>query len=175
MRVISGKFKSRILAEPSGHVAHPMGERVRAALFNILHDVSDMAVLDAFAGGGSIAVEAVSRGAKYAWAIEKSPKVYKTLKENVESLNLEDQIKATRANVSTWIDNNEDLMFDLIICDPPYNDLNPLLISKLGSHLSKDGELILSHLSSIEPFNIKGLSYVSSSSYGNATLSFYKR
>lgn len=175
MRIIAGQHKSRILDEPKGNTAHPMGERVRAALFNILHNVEGKTVLDAFAGSGAIAIEAVSRGAKFAWAIEKSPKVYRTLKDNVEMLHLEDEVKATRANVSSFIDNNEDLEFDLIVCDPPYNDLNLTLIEKVSTLLADDGIFVLSQFSDIEPQDLKGLDITSSHEYGNATLIFYKK
>lgn len=175
MRIISGTHKSRVIKEPKGRAAHPMGDRVREALFNILHDVGGRTLLDAYAGSGAVAIEAISRGAAAVWAVEKSAQVYKTLSENIELLHLQDQIKASRANISTWIDNHPDLNFDIIVCDPPYDSLNPAHIYKLASHLSDEGVLVLSHLSAFESPFIDSLELQSSHQYGNATLAFYKK
>jgi len=172
MRIISGTYKSRILAEPKGHVAHPMGERVRAALFNILHDVSDKTVLDAYAGSGALAIEAVSRGAKSAVAVEKDFRVYQVLKKNVEDLKLDQKIKTTRANVFKYLENNTD-KYDIIFADPPYDKYNPAKIRELAEFLKDNGMFVLSHPSDERPPVIESLELVSSSDYGNAALAIY--
>lgn len=172
MRIISGTHKSRILTEPKGHVAHPMGERVRAALFNILHDVSGKTVLDAYAGSGALAVEAVSRGAKFAVAVEKDFRVYQTLKQNVQDMDMEEQIRATRANVFKFLE-NEDQKFDIIFADPPYDKYNPGQIQKLVPHLKDDGFLVLSHPSDDKAPSLDKVRLCSSQNYGNASVSIF--
>lgn len=39
MRIIAGEFKSRILKNPKGRKTHPMGEKIRGALFNAIGDI----------------------------------------------------------------------------------------------------------------------------------------
>ena len=64
VRVIAGRYGGRWLDAPDNRRTHPMGERVRNALFNSLGDaVQDARVLDVFAGTGAVGLEALSRGA----------------------------------------------------------------------------------------------------------------
>ena len=60
MRIIAGQLKSRIFKAPPDS-SHPMSERARGAIFNMLVDVKGLVVLDAYAGSGALAIEAISR------------------------------------------------------------------------------------------------------------------
>src|SRR5687768_9476806 len=72
VRIISGEFGGRKIEAPDNSRTHPMGERVRNALFNSLGEkIVGASVLDAFAGTGSVGLEALSRGAKHATFIER--------------------------------------------------------------------------------------------------------
>ena len=63
LRIIAGQFGGRTIATSDSHKTHPMGDRIRSSLFNILGDLRrGMTVLDAFAGSGSLGFEALSRG-----------------------------------------------------------------------------------------------------------------
>ena len=65
VKLIAGKFGGRFIQAPPGSTTHPMGERVRSAMFNSLGEIVRGArVLDAFAGSGAIGLEALSRGAE---------------------------------------------------------------------------------------------------------------
>ena len=55
MRITGGQLAGRQIEAPHGHRTHPMGDKVRAALFNTLGDVSGLEILDAFAGSGALA------------------------------------------------------------------------------------------------------------------------
>ena len=62
VRIIAGEFGGRFIQAPPGSTTHPMGERVRSAMFNSLGEtVRGARVLDAFAGSGAIGLEALSR------------------------------------------------------------------------------------------------------------------
>ena len=51
VRIIAGEFGGRFIQTPSGQATHPMGERVRSAMFNSLgSEVQGARVLDVFAG-----------------------------------------------------------------------------------------------------------------------------
>jgi 16S rRNA (guanine966-N2)-methyltransferase len=173
MRVIAGIFGKRIIQSPRGYRTHPMSERIRSALFNSLGSLEDMQILDAFAGSGALGLEALSRGAKYVQFVERDRHAYKTIKENMETLAIENA-KATRANVSTWLDNNGEVVFDLIFVDPPYNDTQPHILKKMVPHLSHDGTLVLSWPGSDELPFIAGLHLYKHRSYGDGQIGFYE-
>ena len=64
MRVISGKSRGCKLKSPEGLSTRPTTDRIKESLFNILApDLYDCRFLDIFSGSGSIAIEALSRGA----------------------------------------------------------------------------------------------------------------
>jgi 16S rRNA (guanine966-N2)-methyltransferase len=152
-----------------------MSDKIRGALFNVLGDVSELTVLDAFSGSGAIAIEAVSRGAAHATAIESDKTAQKTISNNILSLEIEDRMKLTRANASVWSDNNGSQLFDIVVCDPPYDELQLSLVAKLTRHLDKDGVYVLSWPGSYEVPDLPGVEIVSQKSYGDAQLIFYKR
>src|ERR1039458_7477259 len=97
MRVIAGFLGGRNFDSPGGHRTHPMSDKVRGAIFGVLGDIKGLTVLDAFAGSGALAIEAISRGAKRAVAIEVDKGAHTVITENIKALGIEDRIKAVRA------------------------------------------------------------------------------
>ena len=66
-------------------VLRPTSGKTRETLFNWLQfDITGKTVLDPFAGSGALGIEAISRGAKKTFLIEKNIKVFKSLKSNLE-------------------------------------------------------------------------------------------
>ena len=174
MRVIAGIYGGRLLAEPKGFATHPMSERIKGALFNSLQDLSGIQLLDAFGGSAALAIEAISRGADAAVVCEYDYKAYQVAKENIETLGI-DQISLHRMNVSTWSKQNQDVTFPLVICDPPFNDIHMGLIERLVNHVSLDGLLVFSHPSTLEDLELSGAELLSTSVYGNAALTYYRK
>jgi 16S rRNA (guanine966-N2)-methyltransferase len=85
MRVIAGKFRSRTLKAADN--LRPTTDRVRETLFNILqNEVAGSVFVDAFAGSGSVGIEALSRGAEMTYFIESNRKALQVLEKNLESL-----------------------------------------------------------------------------------------
>ena len=175
MRIIAGQLRGRQFKSPHGRRSHPMSEKMRGALFNVLGDIDGLSLLDAYAGSGALSYEAISRGAKSAMAIEKSAFAYRTIKKNIESLDLEELVHATRANISTWSDNNDDLQFDVVVCDPPYDDIRPNILEKLIRNLKAGGTFVLSWPGSEEIEQIKHLEIIKNTNYGDSQLVFYKK
>lgn len=174
MRVIAGYLGGRNFASPHGHRTHPMSEKARGAIYGVLGDIKGLTVLDAFAGSGALAIEALSRGARSAVAIEVDKGVYKIMKENITSLGLTDRIKAIRAFAGAWSTRNEAQRFDLILLDPPYDDVPYRDLKKLPIHLAAGGTLVLSWPGHAEPLKFPGLKAVHSKSYGDIQLVFYQ-
>lgn len=175
LRIISGSLGGRAIDAPHGHKTHPMSEQIRGALFNVLGDVSGLTLLDAFTGSGAIAVEAVSRGAKNVIAIDSDKNAFKTAHTNASNLNIVDKLKVTQANISSWIDNNPDAKFDVVICDPPYDNVKPALLSKVAD-TTQDGGIVVLSLPPKTDLNLgDNFNLVQSKSYGDATLAFYRK
>ena len=82
MRITGGKLKGRNIKCPDG-VIRPAMDRMRESVFAILGDLSGKSWLDLFSGSGTIAIEAVSRGATHVELCEKYKIKVKTVLDNV--------------------------------------------------------------------------------------------
>jgi len=173
-RIIAGRLGGRVIETPAGHKTHPMSEKMRGAIFNVLGDITDLDVLDAYAGSGAVGIEALSRGAKFVYFVEKDKKATNVIETNIEELGLGDVTKVTRANISSWLENNQDRTFDVIIADPPYDKVNNEVISKIASVLNEDGVLVLS-LPPKHKFKVEGIKVIKQKAYGDSKLVFLKR
>ena len=151
LRIISGALKSRIFQAIPAQRSHPMSDRGRMALFNILGDLSQVElVLDAYAGSGALAFEALSRGASKAVAIEIDGRVYRQLLSNARQLGLQEQVKCYRANNVTLL-TNLNRQFDLIFLDPPFANMRSDQLLKIAQCLSPQGRLVLSFPPDFKP------------------------
>ena len=176
LNIISGKFGGRLIAAPDGRLTHPMGSRVRGSLFNIINDELNSAeVLDVFAGTGSLGLEALSRGAKYATFIERDKVASKILAENIKALGVGELSTAIQIGARTWIDKNQDKTFDIIFADPPYNELQLSTVAGLVSLLKPNGLMVLSYPGRGELPTVQGVVVVDNRSYGTAALTFYRK
>jgi 16S rRNA (guanine966-N2)-methyltransferase len=87
MRIIAGKYRSRILKSLKGDALRPTSDRLRETLFNILGaDVAGSRFLDVFAGTGAVGIEALSRGAAEAIFMEHHAPAAKLIRANLDSL-----------------------------------------------------------------------------------------
>lgn len=173
LRLISGRFGGRTLDAPDGMTTHPMGERIRGALFNILGDhVQSVRVLDAFAGTGSLGLEALSRGAAHATFVERDRLAFDILKKNAHALGVHDDVTLTKASLGAWLKTYAGAPFDLIFADPPYNLPQDTLVAGLAPLLAPGGTLVLSRATRHDPV-LPGLTLSDSRDYGDATLDFY--
>jgi 16S rRNA (guanine966-N2)-methyltransferase len=152
-----------------------MSDKVRGALFNALGDIHGMSILDAYAGTGALAIEAISRGANSVLAIDVDTDAIKTVAANVKALELEEVITVRRKNISGWSRNNQDKQFDIVLADPPYDDLRPDVLERLGVHVKPGGLFVISWPGNEPVRSFKGLETVSHKSYGDAQLVFYRK
>jgi 16S rRNA (guanine966-N2)-methyltransferase len=175
MRIIAGKLGGRLFDSPSTHRTHPMSDKARGALFNILGDIEGMSVLDPFAGTGALSLEAISRGAVTALAIESDRPAQRIIEQNVRSLGLQSAVQLVQATANAWLQTNHDDLFDLVLCDPPYNDLQQNLIVRLAGRVISGGILVLSWPANQEAPAFNNLDKIDQRSYGDMQLIFYRR
>lgn len=174
MRVIAGELGGRMFEAPDGRTTHPMGERVRGALFNSLGDISGKTVLDAFAGTGALGFEAVSRGAARAVLIEKDRRAQVIIEQNIIQLGLQDRVTLIRASAQTWSESHTDEQFDLVLCDPPYDKMQLSTVSDLVRHVNKNGLMVLSYPGRESAPTVNGVVVVDNKNYGDAALAYYR-
>jgi len=175
MKVIAGSLKGREFKSPHGYKTHPMSDKARCALFNVLGDVEGLSFLDGFAGSGAIAFEAASRGAKSIIAIDKDSSAHRILEENVKGLGIK-CIKVVKANTGGWSIHNMEKRFDILILDPPYEDLQINLLERMVKrHLKPGGIAVLSYPGRETVPEFEKTEVAASKNYGDAQLVFYRK
>lgn len=175
VRIIAGQYGGRIIEGSGTDRTHPMGERVRNAIFNKLTDELEGAtVLDAFAGSGALGLEALSRGASAVTFVERDRIAQKVIANNIETLRIGNEAKLINAPVASWAETAEE-QYDLIFADPPYHDPQLSTVFKLIRLLKPNGLMVLSYLSRSEVPSELGVVVVDNRSYGNAAIAFYRR
>jgi 16S rRNA (guanine966-N2)-methyltransferase len=105
----------------------PTSDKVRQAIFNILEHndfgdgfaLQDARIIDLFAGTGALALEALSRGARFALLIDDDAGSRALLRRNVEALGLTGATKIWRRD-ATKLGPRAGDAFDLAFLDPPY-------------------------------------------------------
>lgn len=134
MRIISGRFGGCRLDTAEGPGYRPATGRVREAVFSMLEarlgGFAGLAVLDVFAGSGSLAIEALSRGAARAWCVERSPRAAGLIARNLRALGAEQgSWKVLCEDAARVLARRPPQPFDLVFADPPYghNLLEPTL------------------------------------------------
>lgn len=100
MRIIAGEFRSRrLLSPPEDAPTRPIPDRVKESLFGLLRGhVEGAAVIDLFAGSGSIGLEALSRGAREVIFVERHKVAASVLRENIGILKAEDRCRVVQAD-----------------------------------------------------------------------------
>lgn len=118
MRVIAGEFRSRRLKSVAGLNVRPTPDRLRETLFNVLApEIEGVVFLDAYAGSGAVAIEALSRGAKHAILFEKSNAALVVIHENLKALELSGRATVIRGNALSLLPRHP---AGIVFLDPPY-------------------------------------------------------
>ena len=121
MRVIAGKYKSRVLVEFAGEDVRPTSDRAKEALFNILSlKMYGARVLDLFAGSGALGIEALSRGSGHCVFVENSKLALDVARRNAELAKVEDRVLTVLSDAVSYVELSSE-KFDIIFLDPPYN------------------------------------------------------
>jgi 16S rRNA (guanine966-N2)-methyltransferase len=177
LRIISGKYKGKIIIPPKNFRARPTTDFAKEALFNILNnkiDFTEIKVLDLFAGTGSIGFEFASRDALFVDMIEKSPVHHEFIKKNILNMKMQNA-RAIKTDVFVFIDHMHQ-SYDLIFADPPYDmeGIETIPDKILASEILKpDGCFIFEHS--------KKLNYTDHQNcfdqrvYGNVHFSFFRK
>ncbi len=185
MRIIAGKHRGRALRVPRGRELRPTADRVREAVFNILHHhpdwpgFEDAIVFDIFAGTGAYGLEALSRGAALAIFVDRDPVALRGIERNAASLNEEKRtvlmkLDATRLPIPP---KTAKARGSLAFLDPPYG--SDLAVPALGALRSRGwidpGAVCVVEVASRETLSLPpGYSLIDERTYGAARAAFLR-
>ena len=122
---ITGGVACGIQLEVPQQWVRPATDYMREYVFNRLgNTIVDKVVLDCFAGTGAYGLEAISRGAKTCYFLEKNPKVVTILKKNCErvlkSAQREPKVTQIISMDLFYFSPEKITSLDYIFFDPPY-------------------------------------------------------
>lgn len=190
MRVIAGKLRGARLAVAAGNTTRPITDQVKESLFNILGhrfgtlgELPAIAVLDLFAGSGSLGIESLSRGAASCLFVEKDRAALHALRSNIDKLRLRGQARIAAENVWTMrVPPAAEGGFGLIFVDPPYRAAEhglavADLLERLALRLAPVGILVLrcSRDTPFTPHGLRGLMCVGQREFGRMRIFLLER
>jgi 16S rRNA (guanine966-N2)-methyltransferase len=119
VRIIGGKWRSRVVKFPPAAQLRPTPDRVRETVFNWLGQRLDgCACLDLFAGSGALGFEALSRGARRVVMVEHDRSIAKALRESAKALDAQG-LEVVDGDALAFLKRSADA-FDVVFVDPPY-------------------------------------------------------
>lgn len=153
MRIIAGEYGGRSIRTVEGPGYRPATAKVRQAVFSMLEarglGWEGARVLDLFAGSGSLAMEALSRGAAEAWLMDKNPRAVAAIKASLADLRVAPaRFRVLNVDLLKALAKPASAPFDLVFVDPPYGlDLLPPAMEKAvrGGWIA-DGGLVLAEV-----------------------------
>lgn len=145
VRIIGGEWRGTKLPVAAVRGLRPTSDRVRETLFNWLQpNLPGARVLDLFAGSGALGLEAVSRGAREAWLVERDPALAETLRGNIERLKAGARVHLVQADAQAWLRAPLQGRFDVVFLDPPFDaGLWTQVLERLVPWLADDAWLYL--------------------------------
>lgn len=178
MRIVGGTLAGRTLNAPDGMTTRPTTDRVRESLFNILihrdwdgWELDGATALDAFAGSGALAFEALSRGASRATFFDTSRAALDCITANAKALGLADRVTIRQADALK--PPKAPAPCTLIFLDPPYRKqmIPPALVALREAGWIAQGALIVAETAKSETLALpEGFTGRDSRTYGDSTL-----
>jgi len=185
MRIIAGKYRSRILKSLKGLALRPTSDRLRETLFNVLGPgVVGSHFLDVFAGTGAVGIEALSRSSADVTFIENHPPAAKLIRQNLDSLKITSGYTILPADALTALQRLATRHtpstpgFDFVFVDPPYaahvDYARTLEFLATANFLAPDALVIFEHHHKFQlPESSGSLTRTRLLKQGDSALSFY--
>ena len=150
LRVIGGKYRSRLIRVPLRPGLRPTPDRVRETLFNWLgQSLEGLACLDLFAGSGALGFEAASRGATRVVLVEKDRAAVAELERNRAALAAA-QVSVISGDAAAFLE-SERGQFDVVFLDPPFRqNAVPAILEMLPPRLNADARVYVESNAPVE-------------------------
>jgi 16S rRNA (guanine966-N2)-methyltransferase len=151
LRIVGGKYRSRVLRVPARPGLRPTPDRVRETLFNWLgQDLTGLACLDLFAGSGALGFEAASRGAARVVMVEKDRAAVAELERSRATLGAA-QVVVVGADAALYLAREQE-RFDVVFLDPPFRqNAVPAILEGLPPHLAPGARVYVESEVPVEP------------------------
>jgi len=185
-KIISGKFKGKVLNLPSKTTTRSSKTIVLESFFNTLQfDIVDANFVEVFSGSGSIGLEALSRGAKAVMFMEKDRDALKTLKSNIGQTDPSrcsvyggDSFININAVVSKLKKSDEDAYFYV---DPPFSfreGMEEIYIKTMNLIASLPADrvkmIIVEHMTGLEiDTDLGDFKITKTKKFGNTSLTYF--
>jgi 16S rRNA (guanine966-N2)-methyltransferase len=183
MRIVGGRLKGRTLLTPSSRAIRPTSERLRESIFDILEHrfsshIEGARVVDLFAGTGALAIEALSRGARFALFVDNGTEARALLRANVEALALGGVTRIWRADATRLGAAPAGGPFALAFLDPPYEGglAGPALASLVdGGWLEPNALCVVEEAAKAEIAAPANLARIDARVYGDTRIAIFQR
>ena len=181
--ISAGKYKGKKIALPSLESTRSTKAILKGSLFDSLqYDIVDEVFVEVFGGSGSMGLEALSRGAKHAYFIEKNKAAYQTLKSNCKII---DEMHTTPLQGDSFV------LFSTLLSslsskayfyfDPPFSiregmeDIYQKVMDLIASIPAEKAHLIvIEHMSTLTlPEQIGVYTLQKTKKFGNSSLAYY--
>ncbi len=172
MRIISGTKKGAKLFEVESILTRSTTDRVKESIFNIIGPFFQGEIaLDFFAGSGSLCLEAVSRGCKFAYLFDHGEEQIKVINQNVQKLGFEKNVMVKQVKYENAF-NHIDSKVDIVFLDPPYNKgyVDDCLIKLKKFDVLSENAIIVCEVEKNEQIIYEGYSLVGEYKYGRVKI-----
>ncbi len=185
-KIVAGKFKGKTIKLPSKETTRSSKAIVLESFFNTIQfDIVDAVLVEVFSGSGSIGLEALSRGAKRIFFMEKDRDAVKTLRANIAQTDpsacevFEGDSFVNISQVQKRLQTLKESAF--VYVDPPFSyregmeDIYDKTLNLIASFSPESAELvIIEHMSTLElPESIGKFNHVKTKKFGKTSLSYY--
>lgn len=176
MRVISGKYKGKIIKGFNIEGTRPTMDRVKESMFAVIQNNIKGTILDLFAGSGNLGFEALSNGGDECYFVDSNTIATNVIKDNIKSLNIKECTNVLNMDYKEALIRfqKNNIKFDLILLDPPYKDkiLNNIL-KTVYNLVNSNGIVVLEYENEIiaeSQFQI-----IKTKKYGQKYVTFLKK
>ena len=185
MRIISGKFRGLKLQPPVDFSIRPTSDRLKESLFSILESnkfnikIKGSNVIDICSGTGALGIEALSRGAKFIYFIDKDPKAIDVLQKNILKLRIDNRdktyVKIIKEDALKALQDIK-IVFDVVLIDPPYNSkiIEECLIKLKENNLIDLNSYIFAESGKNENINFDDFDLLDTKIYGKSKLTILR-
>ena len=148
MRIISGKYKGRIIEGYDIDGTRPTQDRIKESMFAMIQeDIYDSICLDLFSGTGNLGIEALSNGASKCYFVDNNRECIKVINDNINTFDISDKSVVVKDDYGKSLGYFRDsgIKFDLILVDPPYEYkvINEVMDKVNEYDLLNDGGIIV--------------------------------
>jgi 16S rRNA (guanine966-N2)-methyltransferase len=185
MRIVAGKYRSRILKSLKGLVLRPTSDRLRETFFNVLGPaIAGSRFVDVFAGTGAVGIEALSRSAAEVIFIENHPPAAKLIRSNLDSFKITSSATILTVDALRGLEmlasrhKSSAAPVDYVFLDPPYaaavDYARTLEFLGSATFLAQDAFVIFEHHHKFQlPEQFGALRRTRVLKQGDATLTFF--